>query len=120
MSGLRLPEFKQSFKGHIVNPGDEEYTKAIARWAVNVERNARVVAFVKDTDDVALASVNLQETFLDLYKQQKLEKYQKCQSNLDLHHKLLLVILSKSKKVKKVRKVPKTRLILCLYQHGQC
>ncbi len=55
MSGLRLPEFKQSFKGHIVNPGDEEYTKAIARWAVNVERNARVVAFVKDTDDVTLA-----------------------------------------------------------------
>src|SRR5229473_4195323 len=30
---------------------------------------------VKDT------SVNLQETFLDLYKQQKLRKYQKCQSN---------------------------------------
>ncbi len=55
MSGLRLPEFKQSFKGHIVTPGDEEYTKAIARWAVNVERNARVVAFVKDIDDVTLA-----------------------------------------------------------------
>ncbi len=103
---------------------------------------------VKDT------SVNLQETFLDLYKQQKLRKYQKCQSNLDLHHntvgisqyntiqsakycnligwlrateldyivkclqyKLLLVILSKSKKVKKGIKVPKTRLILCLHQH---
>src|SRR5260370_35064351 len=34
---------------------------------------------VKDT------SVNLQEPFLDLYKQQKLRKYQKCR-NLDLHH----------------------------------
>jgi FAD/FMN-containing dehydrogenase len=53
MSGL--PEFKQFFKGHIVTPDDEEYIKAIARWAVNVERNARVVAFVKDVDDVALA-----------------------------------------------------------------
>src|SRR5258708_40337078 len=80
--------------------------------------------------NVAYISVNLQETFLDLYKlaqackslykQQKLEKYQKCQSNLDLCHKLLLVILSKSKKVKKVIKVPKTRLILCLYQHDKC
>src|SRR5258708_34102763 len=52
-------------------------------------------------------SVNLQETFLDLYKQRKLGKYRKCQSNLDLRHKLLLAILSKSKKAKKVIKVPK-------------
>jgi FAD/FMN-containing dehydrogenase len=50
-----LPEFKQSFKGDIVTPDDEGYTQAIARWAANAERNARVVAFVKDTDDVALA-----------------------------------------------------------------
>jgi FAD/FMN-containing dehydrogenase len=53
MSGL--PEFKQSFKGDIVTPDDEGYTQAIARWAINAERNARVVAFVKDNDDVALA-----------------------------------------------------------------
>jgi FAD/FMN-containing dehydrogenase len=50
-----LPEFKQSFKGDIVTPDDEGYTQAIARWTANAERNARVVAFVKDTDDVALA-----------------------------------------------------------------
>ena len=50
-----LSEFKQSFKGDIVTPDDEGYTQAIARWAANAERNARVVAFVKDTDDVALA-----------------------------------------------------------------
>jgi len=31
------------------------FIQAIARWAVSVERNARVVAFVKDMDDVALA-----------------------------------------------------------------
>ena len=55
MSVLPLPEFKQSFKGDIVTPGDEGYTHAIARWSTNAERKARVVAFVKDTDDVALA-----------------------------------------------------------------
>lgn len=53
MSGL--PEFKQLFKGEIVTPGDEGYTQAIARWSATAERKARVVAFVKDTDDVALA-----------------------------------------------------------------
>lgn len=55
MSGLH--EFKQSFKGDIVTPDDEGYTQAIARWAANAERNARVVAFVKDNDDVALALI---------------------------------------------------------------
>jgi FAD/FMN-containing dehydrogenase len=49
------PEFKQSFKGDIVTPDDEGYTQAIARWSANAERNARIVAFVKDADDVALA-----------------------------------------------------------------
>jgi FAD/FMN-containing dehydrogenase len=53
MSGL--PELKQSFKGDIVTPGDEGYTQAIARWSAAAERKARVVSFVKDTDDVALA-----------------------------------------------------------------
>ena len=51
-----LPEFKQSFKGDIVTPDDDDgYTQAVARWAANAERKARVVAFVKDDDDVALA-----------------------------------------------------------------
>jgi len=53
MSGLS--EFKQSLKGEIVTPDDDGYTQAIARWAANAERKARVVAFVKNTDDVALA-----------------------------------------------------------------
>jgi FAD/FMN-containing dehydrogenase len=53
MSGLST--FKQSFKGDIVTPDDDGYFKAIARWASNAERPARVVAFVKDTDDIALA-----------------------------------------------------------------
>lgn len=50
-----LPEFDQSFKGDIVTPGDEGYTQAIARWSAITQRKARVVAFVKDNDDVALA-----------------------------------------------------------------
>jgi FAD/FMN-containing dehydrogenase len=50
-----LPAFKQSSKGDIVTPGDPGYSEAIARWAVNAERPAGVVAFVKDANDVALA-----------------------------------------------------------------
>ncbi|KAH9955082.1 FAD-binding domain-containing protein [Russula dissimulans] len=50
-----LATFKQSFKGDIVTPDDADYAEAIARWASNAERRARIVAFVKDTDDVALA-----------------------------------------------------------------
>jgi FAD/FMN-containing dehydrogenase len=50
-----LSTFKQSFKGDVVTPDDADYTEAIARWAANAQRPARVVAFVKDTDDIALA-----------------------------------------------------------------
>jgi FAD/FMN-containing dehydrogenase len=50
-----ISTLKQSFKGDIVTPDDADYKAAIARWAVNAERPARVVAFVKDTDDIALA-----------------------------------------------------------------
>jgi FAD/FMN-containing dehydrogenase len=50
-----LSAFKQSFKGDIVTPDDADYAEAIARWASNAERRARIVTFVKDTEDVALA-----------------------------------------------------------------
>ena len=50
-----LQSFKQSFKGDVVTPLDADYTDAIARWASNTQRNAQVVAFVKDAQDVALA-----------------------------------------------------------------
>ena len=46
---------KHTFKGDIITPDHADYKDAIARWAINAERSARVVAFVKDTDDVALA-----------------------------------------------------------------
>ncbi|KAF8267445.1 hypothetical protein EI94DRAFT_1581127 [Lactarius quietus] len=50
-----ISNLRQAFKGDIVTPADPNYKDAIARWAANAERPAQVVAFVKDTTDVALA-----------------------------------------------------------------
>ncbi|KAH9058045.1 hypothetical protein EDB87DRAFT_1627897 [Lactarius vividus] len=50
-----ISSLRQSFKGDIVTPSDASYKEAIARWAVNAQRLARIVAFVKDTTDVSLA-----------------------------------------------------------------
>ena len=50
-----ISSLKQSFKGDIVTPADPNYKDAIARWAANAERPARIVAFVKDAADVSLA-----------------------------------------------------------------
>lgn len=47
--------FRQTFKGDLVTPSDADYNKAIARWAVNAERKAKIVAFVKDAADVSSA-----------------------------------------------------------------
>ncbi|KAG6864277.1 hypothetical protein C0993_009051, partial [Termitomyces sp. T159_Od127] len=47
--------FKAQFKGDIVTPDDADYPKAIARWAVNAQRRAKVVAFVRDEEDVRAA-----------------------------------------------------------------
>ena len=47
--------FKKAFKGDLVTPADEGHEKAIARWARNAVRHARIVAFVKDVEDVSLA-----------------------------------------------------------------
>ncbi|TDL29767.1 FAD-binding domain-containing protein [Rickenella mellea] len=47
--------FKSSFKGDVVTPSDPDYAKAISRWAVNSQKPAKVVAFVKDAEDVSLA-----------------------------------------------------------------
>lgn len=43
-----------SYSGDWVTTNHPEYSKAIARWALNAERQAKVVAFVKSADDVAL------------------------------------------------------------------
>jgi FAD/FMN-containing dehydrogenase len=45
--------FQKGFKGDIVTPSDPGYKEAIARWASNAERDAKIVAFVKDAEDVS-------------------------------------------------------------------
>lgn len=46
---------KATFKGDLVTPSDHNYAEAIARWAKNAARQAKIVAFVKDNDDVRAA-----------------------------------------------------------------
>ncbi|KAF9036032.1 FAD-binding domain-containing protein [Hymenopellis radicata] len=43
------------FKGDWITPSHPDYSSAISRWAVSSERRAKVVAFVKDEEDVVLA-----------------------------------------------------------------
>jgi len=47
--------FEKAFGGDLVTPTHPEYESAIARWAINAQRRASIVAFVKDEADVALA-----------------------------------------------------------------
>jgi FAD/FMN-containing dehydrogenase len=42
----------QELKGDVITPEHPGYKEAIARWAANAERNAKIVAFVKDNQDV--------------------------------------------------------------------
>ncbi|KAJ3490949.1 hypothetical protein NLJ89_g11388 [Agrocybe chaxingu] len=43
------------FKGDLITPDHPEYATAIDRWAANTVRKAKIVAFVKDSEDVAYA-----------------------------------------------------------------
>ena len=47
--------FSSAFKGDIITPTHPDYAAAIARWAANAARPAKIVAFVKDAADVAAA-----------------------------------------------------------------
>ena len=55
MSEYDFTTFSKAFKGDIVTSSDPDYAAAIARWASNASRNAKIVAFVKDAEDVSLA-----------------------------------------------------------------
>ena len=46
---------KAGFKGDIVLPSDEGYQDAIHRWAVNAQKPAAAVLYVKDDADIAAA-----------------------------------------------------------------
>ncbi|KAI0056283.1 FAD-binding domain-containing protein [Artomyces pyxidatus] len=50
-----IVSFEKAFHGEIVTPSHPSYAESLARWAANSQRNAAVVAFVKDTDDVRAA-----------------------------------------------------------------
>lgn len=50
-----LQSFRQNFKGDVVTEDHPDYEASITRWALNSIRRAKVVAFVKDASDVALA-----------------------------------------------------------------
>jgi FAD/FMN-containing dehydrogenase len=61
-----LTTLSQIFKGDIVTPSDPDYAESIARWATNAVRNARIVAFVKDSEDVSLALKFIRDNKLPL------------------------------------------------------
>ncbi|KAL1683359.1 hypothetical protein EV122DRAFT_273482 [Schizophyllum commune] len=50
-----LPEFPPNFKGDIILRNSPDYPDAIRRWARSAERQAAIVAYVKDSADVAIA-----------------------------------------------------------------
>src|SRR5262245_27947323 len=52
---LSLDTLRKTFKGDLLVPSDVDYPQAIARWAVNTQLDAKVVAFVRDADDVSQA-----------------------------------------------------------------
>ena len=58
--------FKQSFKGDISTPTDADYAQAIGRWASNAQANAKIVAFVKTPEDIALAIAYAKENHLPI------------------------------------------------------
>lgn len=55
MTDSLFNHFHAAFKGDIITPSDEGYEQAIARWAKNAARRARIVAYVKDAEDVGTA-----------------------------------------------------------------
>jgi FAD/FMN-containing dehydrogenase len=52
---LAYTQLKSVFRGQLVLPTDTGYRASLKRWSVLAERNAGVVAFVKDEEDVAAA-----------------------------------------------------------------
>ncbi|KAJ3565810.1 hypothetical protein NP233_g7401 [Leucocoprinus birnbaumii] len=52
-AGVQTPVMGQRVQGDVVTPDHPEYPKSIRRWAINAERQAAVVIFVKDEADIA-------------------------------------------------------------------
>ncbi|KAL1691084.1 hypothetical protein GGG16DRAFT_113418 [Schizophyllum commune] len=50
-----LPKFPPNFKGDVIRRDHPDYPDAIRRWARSAERQAAIVAYIKDSADVAIA-----------------------------------------------------------------
>lgn len=55
MTDSLFDQFRETFKGDVITPSDDGYENAIARWSKNAVRRARIVAYVKDAEDVSTA-----------------------------------------------------------------
>ncbi|KAF9459412.1 hypothetical protein BDZ94DRAFT_1268376 [Collybia nuda] len=55
MASPSTAALKLDLKGEAIDQGGPGYAEAIARWAINAERKAAIVAFVKDTADITAA-----------------------------------------------------------------
>lgn len=58
---MTLEEFKQRIQGDVITPDHPEYPRSIHRWAINAERRAAIVVFVKDEVDIATTISYVQE-----------------------------------------------------------
>lgn len=58
--------FEAAFEGDVVTPESPDYEASLKRWAANAERRAKVVAFVKSPQDVALAIKYAKDKGLDI------------------------------------------------------
>lgn len=45
----------EEIKGDAITPESSDYKSALERWATNAERDAKVVVYVRDAEDVATA-----------------------------------------------------------------
>ncbi len=50
-----LADLSARIKGDVVTPDHPDYEKSLHRWSRNAEKNAAVIVFVKDSNDVAAA-----------------------------------------------------------------
>ncbi|KAJ3566614.1 hypothetical protein NP233_g6890 [Leucocoprinus birnbaumii] len=50
---MSFEELKQRIQGDVVTQDHPEYPKSIYRWAINAEKRAAIVVFVKDEGDIA-------------------------------------------------------------------
>lgn len=61
-----IDELTRRVHGDVISPEHPEYAKSLHRWAINAERKAAVVVFVKDEADVASAIFYAREHHLPI------------------------------------------------------